>query len=56
MQRKRVKNGGDITADLEALKMEDLDSSVHPAPTQQPQLSYASTLKNSVDRYQKTMT
>ncbi|XP_024195606.1 uncharacterized protein LOC112198713 [Rosa chinensis] len=56
IQRKRVKNGGDISADLEALRMEDLDTTVQNTVSSQPQMTYASTLKNPVDRYRKTMT
>ncbi|XP_062028432.1 uncharacterized protein LOC133744316 [Rosa rugosa] len=56
MQRKRTKNGNDISTDLEALRMEDLDSTIQPPSLPQPALSYASMLKNPIDRYHTTMT
>ncbi|XP_024159082.1 uncharacterized protein LOC112166461 [Rosa chinensis] len=55
IQRKRVKNGGDINTDLEALRMEDLDTTVQNPSPLQPQMTYASMLKNPVDRYRQTM-
>ena len=46
-QRKRPKSGGDISSDLAALRVEDLDFSTQI----RPQMSYANTLKNSTDRF-----
>ncbi|XP_061994000.1 uncharacterized protein LOC133711948 [Rosa rugosa] len=55
IQRKRTKKGGDISSDLEALRMEDLDSIVQIALPHRSDSSYVSKLKNPIDRYSKMM-
>ncbi|XP_040367475.1 uncharacterized protein LOC121050689 [Rosa chinensis] len=55
IQCKWAKNGGDISIVLEALRVEDLDSSVQTPFALLPHMKYASTLKNPVDRYRQTM-
>lgn len=45
-QRKRTKSGGDISSDMEALRVEDLDSSLQSSSFLKPSMSYASTLVN----------
>ena len=56
IQRKRTKSVNNISSDLEALRMEDLDSSYFQAPTSQPSLSYASILKDPINRFASIMT
>lgn len=55
IQRKRVRNGNELNSELEALRMEDLDSRRQASPAPLQQMSYASTLKNPVDRFRQTM-
>lgn len=55
-QLKRSRNGSELSSDLAALRMEDLDSRLHSNSPPVTPMSYASTLKNSVDRFRQTMT
>ena len=55
LQRKRTKKGGDVESDIEALQIEDLDSSVKETPHAGGDFSYASMLKNPSDRFSQSM-
>ncbi|KAL6145061.1 hypothetical protein ACLB2K_055749 [Fragaria x ananassa] len=54
-QCKQTKSGGDISSEMEALRVEDLDSSTQIPSSMFPKMSYASSLKNSTERFSQTM-
>ena len=51
IQRKRSKIRGDISSDLQDLRMEELDSSVQPSLNMNLKLNYADMLKSSSNRF-----
>ena len=55
MQRKRSKKGGDVTSEIEALRLEELDSSVQEPVQPIGDVSYANMLKNPVERFSRMM-
>ena len=55
LQRKRTKKGGDVTSEIDAIRDEELDSSVQDLSRAAGELSYASMLQNTTDRFSKAM-